>query len=74
MLPPRPLASYAAQRSSDGALTAIVINKTQHALASPLSVTGLAAHATAQVFRYARLTPRRSRTSPPRRSATAARA
>src|SRR5262249_11352624 len=46
------LAIYAAQRSSDGALTAIVINKTHHALASPLSVTGLAAHATAQVLRY----------------------
>jgi len=33
------LAIYAAQRSS-GALTAIVINKTHHALASPLTVSG----------------------------------
>jgi hypothetical protein len=38
--------------SSDGALSAIVINKTHHALASLLSVTGLAAHAAAQMFRY----------------------
>jgi hypothetical protein len=51
------LAIYAAQRSSDGALTAIVINKTHHALASPLTVTGLAAHASAQVFRYGQADP-----------------
>jgi len=51
------LAIYAAQRSSDGALTAIVINKTHHALASPLAVTGLAASATAQVFQYGQADP-----------------
>ena len=51
------LAIYAAQRSSDGALTAIVINKTHHALASPLTVSGLAASATAQVFQYGQADP-----------------
>ena len=51
------LAIYAAQRSSDGALTAIVINKTHHALASPLTVGGLAASATAQVFQYGQADP-----------------
>ena len=51
------LAIYAAQRSSDGALTAIVINKTHHALASPLAVGGLAASATAQVFQYGQADP-----------------
>jgi glycosyl hydrolase family 44 len=51
------LAIYAAQRSSDGAQTAIVINKTHHAVASPLTVTGLAAHATAEVFRYGQADP-----------------
>ena len=52
------LAIYAAQRSSDGALTAIVINKTHHALASPLTVTGLAASASAQVFQYSQADPK----------------
>jgi hypothetical protein len=51
------LAIYAAQRSSDGALTAIVINKTHHALTSPLTVTGLAASATAQVYQYGQAEP-----------------
>jgi hypothetical protein len=51
------LAIYAAQRSSDGALTAIVINKTHHALASPPTVGGLAASATAQVFQYGQADP-----------------
>src|SRR6266568_1493525 len=51
------LAIYAAQRSSNGALTAIVINKTHHAIASPLTVTGLAAKATAQVFQYGQAGP-----------------
>jgi hypothetical protein len=46
------LAIYAAQRSSDGALTAIVINKTHHALPSPLAINSLAAGASAQVFQY----------------------
>jgi hypothetical protein len=51
------LSIYAAQRSTDKALTIIVINKTHHALTSPLSVTGLAASATAQVYQYGQAHP-----------------
>jgi hypothetical protein len=43
---------YAATRSSDGALTVMVINKTATDLASPLSVTGFGPASTAQVWTY----------------------
>lgn len=46
------LAVYAARRSSDGALTLMVINKTTGDLTSPLSVAGLPGSATAQVYQY----------------------
>jgi len=52
------LSIYAAQRSTGHALTIIVINKTHHGLTSPLSVTGLAASATAQVYQYGQAHPR----------------
>jgi hypothetical protein len=45
------LAVYAAQRSSDSALTAVVINKTSGDLSSTLSLTG-ATGASAQVWTY----------------------
>jgi hypothetical protein len=51
------LAVYAAQRSTDHALTVIVINKTHRGLASPVSVGGLAASATARVFQYGKAHP-----------------
>ena len=47
------LSVYAAVRSSDGALTVMVINKTGSALTSPLSVSGFASNGSAQVWRYA---------------------
>jgi hypothetical protein len=46
------LAVYAAQRSGDGALTAVVINKTDRALTSSLTLAGFPVPATAQVYRY----------------------
>jgi hypothetical protein len=46
------LAVYAAQRSSDGALTLVVINKSATALTSALSVAGLNTATNARVFRY----------------------
>jgi hypothetical protein len=46
------LAVYAAKRSSDGALTVVVINKTTDALTSPLSVSGFSLPAKARVFRW----------------------
>jgi hypothetical protein len=62
------LAIYAAQRSTGSAspdpaappkaLTIIVINKTHHAMTSPMSVKGLAASATAQVYQYGPAHPR----------------
>ena len=61
------LAIYAAQRSTDHALTMIVINKTHHGLTSPLSVTGLAAGATAQVYRYGPAHPTAIVTEPAQR-------
>jgi hypothetical protein len=51
------LSIYAAQRSTDHALTIIVINKTHHGLTSPLSVSGLAASATAQIYQYGQAHP-----------------
>jgi Glycoside hydrolase family 44 len=46
------LSVYAAVRSSDGALTVMVINKTNAALTAPLAITGFAAGSQAQVWRY----------------------
>ncbi len=46
------LAIYAAQRSSDSALTVIVINKTNGALTTSVALTGFAPAAAAQVYRY----------------------
>lgn len=46
------LAVYAAERTGDGALTVMVINKTGSALAPPLSLGNFSAGASAQVFRY----------------------
>lgn len=46
------LAVYAAQRSSDSALTLIVINKTGGALAGNLSLAGFSPSGSAQVYRY----------------------
>lgn len=46
------LAVYAAQRSSDKALTVMVVNKTGGDLTSPLSVAGLDSTGTAQRFTY----------------------
>lgn len=51
------LSVYAAERTSDHALTIIVINKTGTALTSSLSLTGTAPSATAQVFRYSAANP-----------------
>jgi hypothetical protein len=46
------LSVYAATRSSDGALTVMVMNKTGGALTSPLAITGFAAGNDAQVYAY----------------------
>lgn len=46
------LAIYAAQRSSDQAVTIVVINKTDKALTSDIAVQGQTDAATAQVFQY----------------------
>jgi hypothetical protein len=46
------LAIYAAQRSSDQALTVVVINKTGNALTSALSLSGFSPATSAQVYRY----------------------
>ncbi|TWJ20411.1 fibronectin type III domain protein [Micromonospora endolithica] len=45
------LAIYAAERSGDGALTMVVVNKTGDELTSPVSLTG-ASTGTAEVYRY----------------------
>ncbi|MDQ1709871.1 MAG: hypothetical protein QOG49_1256, partial [Frankiaceae bacterium] len=46
------LSVYAAQRAGDGAVTAVVVNKSAAALTSPVALTHFAAGATAQVWRY----------------------
>jgi len=46
------LAVYAALRTGDGALTAVVINKSGSDLASPLTLTGFTPGTKAQVWRY----------------------
>jgi hypothetical protein len=49
---PDQLSIYAAQRSSDGVLTIVVLNKTASASQSAVSVTGFPAASSARVFRY----------------------
>jgi hypothetical protein len=51
------LAVYAAERTGDGALTVMVINKTGGALAPSLSLGNFSAGASAQVFRYSEASP-----------------
>ena len=46
------LAIYAAQRSSDGALTLMIVNKTGQPLTSDVSLANFQPGANAQVFRY----------------------
>ena len=46
------LAVYAAQRSSDNALTVLVINKSSGALSAPLSISGVTPGANAALYRY----------------------
>lgn len=46
------LAVYAAQRSTDSALTLVIINKTGDALTSNLALAGFTPMAVAQVYRY----------------------
>jgi predicted esterase len=46
------LTIYAAQRTSDGALTLVVINKSQTALTTQLNVAGFSSGANAAVYRY----------------------
>jgi hypothetical protein len=46
------LSVYGATRSSDGALTVMVINKTGEALSSPLTIKGYTSAADAQVYTY----------------------
>lgn len=46
------IAIYAAQRSQDGAVTLVVINKTAAALTSSLALDGFSPAATAEVYRY----------------------
>ena len=48
----RQLSVYAAQRTSDGALTLIVINKTANDLSSTVSLANFSSQSTAKVFRY----------------------
>ena len=52
------LAIYGAQRTSDGALTLIVINKTKEDLRSGLSLSGFDPGGSAQVYRYGEESPR----------------
>jgi hypothetical protein len=46
------LAIYAAQRSSDGALTVMIINKTSTALSSTVTLSHFTSGLTAAVYRY----------------------
>jgi len=46
------LAIYAAERDTDGALTLMIINKTDQALTSDVSLANFGPGATAQVYRY----------------------
>ncbi|GHJ41773.1 glycoside hydrolase family 44 protein [Streptomyces sp. TS71-3] len=49
---PDKVSVFASRRSSDGALTLMVINKFTDGLTTPLNVTGLASRTRAQVFQY----------------------
>jgi len=49
---PGQLSVYAARRSSDGALTAMVINKSQGPLTSTLTMAGVPPSALAELYRY----------------------
>lgn len=49
---PNRLAVYAAERSADGSLTLLVINKDTLPLRSDISISGVAAPGVARVFRY----------------------
>lgn len=51
------LSVYAAQRSTDDALTVMVVNKTTGDLTSPLSIAGVPTGAGAQVYQYGRANP-----------------
>lgn len=51
------LAVYAAERSADGALTVVVINKTADALLSTVNLAGFAPRPEASVFRYSAFKP-----------------
>ncbi len=51
------LAVYASERSSDKALTAVVINKTAHDLTSGISLAGFIPASTATVYRYSASNP-----------------
>jgi hypothetical protein len=46
------LSVFGARRTSDGALTVMVVNKTTGDLTSPLSIAGLRANAAAHVYQY----------------------
>ncbi len=46
------LAIYGAQRTSDGALTLMIINKTSDDLTSPLALTNINPAGTAKIYRY----------------------
>jgi len=52
------LSVYAAQRSSDQAMTVMVVNKTTGDLTSPLDIAGLPKSATAQVYQYGQAHPK----------------
>ena len=49
---PDQLAIYAARRSQDGALTLMVINKTNQGLSSAVSLAGFSPTGAVQVYRY----------------------
>ncbi|MGR9036674.1 MAG: glycoside hydrolase family 44 protein, partial [Gammaproteobacteria bacterium] len=51
------LSIYAAQRTSDNALTVLVINKTAAELASPVEITGLSLPSSTAVYRYSAANP-----------------
>jgi hypothetical protein len=51
------LAIYASQRSSDGAVTAMVVNKSASSLTSTVNLAGFAPQSTASVYRYSTTQP-----------------
>lgn len=54
---PDQVSVFAARRSGDGALTLMVVNKSTQEVTAPLSVTGIADDASAQVYRYGEADP-----------------